>query len=313
MKTYRLEYLNRPVQQVILIWMFWIAFIHPALNAAADTSSSDDANLQPLNVVFDRLHFSEINHNDAVAALTVLARNFSQSVNADMDVEISSYDTADSLIGILDTENADLVIIHAKKYFQIPKRLRDQLEPIYITRIERAGPMGAYHLLAPESSGISGWADVAGKELLILKSYRCHLTSDWFKQSLEQNGVAEDSVRTETVDAVSNAILPVFFGKADACVVSDEAYVLMKELNPQIGKKLLPVETSPSFAEVIICLNQDFRNDRQLLIDSVQYMHLNPSGEQVMMLFKISQLVPFEERFLDNVQQLLSDTNQSPN
>lgn len=284
--------------------LFLLMFSYAGI-VTGHSDSSNESHDHRLHVVFDRSHFSDMNPSDAAAALKIWCQEFADEIDVEMDIDISSYDTMNTLAGFLERQEVDLVIINAKKYLQLDENYLDIIDPVFTTTINDGKSFGFYHLLANTDSGISGWKDCINKDLLLLKSYRCHLLEDWFIDSLRKADVPQQVVRVEEVDSVSKAILPVFFGNADACVVSDEAFQVMKELNPQIGKKLISVQTSPTYLEILLCIWKGYTDDREVLLDSVADMHMNPSGKQVMMLFRIAKLIEFQESFLENSRNLL--------
>jgi hypothetical protein len=52
---------------------------------------------------------------------------------------------------------------------------------------------------------------------------------------------------------VSRIILPVFFGKADACVVTLSAFDIMADLNPQITQQLKMKKQSEGLVFMLVC------------------------------------------------------------
>ena len=67
-----------------------------------------------------------------------------------------------------------------------------------------------------------------------------------------------DTYFTEETYAAKPAriILPIFFRKADACLVLESAYQAMVELNPQIGQQLTVLAKSPGFIRTIHCATE---------------------------------------------------------
>jgi hypothetical protein len=104
-----------------------------------------------------------------------------------------------------------------------------------------------------------------------------------------------------------SAVLPVFFGKKDACLVDDAGFQVMNELNLQVGKALQTVTISEPYVDGIVCLRNEgwpSAAQKQDVIDALAELHQEPAGQQILTLFKIGQLVPFEEKQLDTVKRL---------
>jgi phosphonate transport system substrate-binding protein len=105
---------------------------------------------------------------------------------------------------------------------------------------------------------------------------------------------------------LSRALLPVFFGKADACLVTRHDYDLMCELNPQIQRTLKPLAVSRVLVPSVTCLRRGYNSaHRTDIIDALGKLHEEPKGQQILSLFGVDRLVPFEEHFLDTAMKLV--------
>ena len=110
----------------------------------------------------------------------------------------------------------------------------------------------------------------------------------------------------ESVGKASRAVLPVFFGKADAVIVTLEAYETMEELNPQLSRTLETVVVSPSFSRALICVRDSFlRRVGDRVEDSLLFLHNDPQGRQLLTLFHVDGIVPFKAGDLDGIRDLL--------
>ena len=95
-------------------------------------------------------------------------------------------------------------------------------------------------------------------------------------------------------------MLPVFFKKAKAALVSEESLKLISELNPQLEKDLMIIYQSPIYLSSIACLNK--RSDepelRKIFYDILENLHTEPFGRQLLDLFRIEKLVTYKEEYL---------------
>lgn len=116
--------------------------------------------------------------------------------------------------------------------------------------------------------------------------------------------------RVEVVSKPAQAVLAVFFGKKDACVVDRSAFQVMAELNPQIRRSLETLAASEALANSVLCVSRDgwpLPEDRKNLLESLAELHLESTGQQILTLFKADQLVPFRQEVLANVRKLRDD------
>lgn len=88
-------------------------------------------------------------------------------------------------------------------------------------------------------------------------------------------------------------MLPVFFGQADACLLSSYSYQLMVELNPQIGKELTVLAMSPPLVHAIIAFDRRFdAEQRNKVYQAMLSLQESPKGQQVLSLFGLERLIP---------------------
>jgi phosphonate transport system substrate-binding protein len=99
-------------------------------------------------------------------------------------------------------------------------------------------------------------------------------------------------------------------------MVTQSSFDVMRELNPQIGKDLQELASSELFTDIVICLSHDDWTSDQGKADltkALGELHLEPAGQQILSLFKINQLIPFEEPYLDSVRKLQALSEKLPN
>ncbi len=103
----------------------------------------------------------------------------------------------------------------------------------------------------------------------------------------------------------SQAILSVYFGKVAACLVTRQSFDLASELNPQLSKGLTVIARKDKLLQGIIAVNsglsKEFKNKiRQAFLS----MPKTVEGKQVLLLFKISEIVPFTPGGLRETEDL---------
>jgi hypothetical protein len=84
----------------------------------------------------------------------------------------------------------------------------------------------------------------------------------------------------------------------------------MAELNPQVGKELERIATSPPLVSAVGCLRTDF-NERYegQITDTLELLHSDPQGKQILTLFRQGKLIRFKESYLAGVESLLKERN----
>ena len=92
------------------------------------------------------------------------------------------------------------------------------------------------------------------------------------------------------------AILPVFFGQALACVVTDRALQTHGELNPQIARELIVVARSPGLLPTLLSFGPACYDPlRTLMLRSIATLREKPQGRHVLELFGQSDVRPVRD------------------
>ena len=90
---------------------------------------------------------------------------------------------------------------------------------------------------------------------------------------------------------VSRVVLPVFFGQADACLVSRRGFEAMCELNPQLATDLTAIATSPLMVLCFYAFRKNYNNSNRHVLANVHTRLLtSPAGRQLATLFQFEGL-----------------------
>lgn len=273
--------------------------IRPAAGQAPIPPTQDT-----LRVVFSPDKFSSVNRNDALAAFKAWIETVGRRRGINLLVEADSYSSVPELQQVVRSRAADLLVLRSLEYLGLEKE-REMLDPVFMP--ERRNTIQQTYLLLTRRDRHLTLADLRGKKILLVNSLGTGLSRAWMADVLRQAGLGtlnDFSPIVEDANKPSAAILPVYFGKADACVVDAESFTVMKELNPQIGQALEAGRTSTPYLETIICVRGDYVKNRAELIEGLAELHEEASGRQILLVFKVDRLVPFENRALDTVREL---------
>ncbi|MGA1197595.1 MAG: PhnD/SsuA/transferrin family substrate-binding protein, partial [Candidatus Latescibacterota bacterium] len=104
----------------------------------------------------------------------------------------------------------------------------------------------------------------------------------------------------------TQAILPVFFQQADACLVPKTDFETAVQLNPQLGINLQILAESPGFKNSIACLQKEYYNNYAgLITEALKTIGQTEQGKQFFTLFRVNTMQRFDEAHLDNVKNLM--------
>jgi ABC-type phosphate/phosphonate transport system substrate-binding protein len=272
----------------------------------AATEERPVAPLTQLVLGYSEQVFFDVDVNDARAATKVWAEHFVHQKYPDARVETAIIPDPLSLEAALQSRRVDLFGVTALEYVELRDRLH--LEGVLVT-VGLAGPYEQFLMLSRTDAEFQKIADFRGKRALVEGSVGGFTPMIWVDTVLQEEGFSTATKFFSSVMTCSkpaSVILPVFFRQAEFCVVSASSFKTMSELNPQIGKELSVLKVSPSFATGVICFRNDLDARYKMDLKEIMLrMDKDPRGQQLLTLFRVKKLVPFDRRYIESVEDLL--------
>jgi len=263
--------------------------------------------LYVFNVGMARVCFLNVNRNDAIAAYRVFLENSGRRFGNIYKANPEVYDDTPAYEMAIQHQPINLAVMDPWQFLTMD--IHQQMKPFF-TSMENGKVGRRYVVLTRRESGLNTLSSLRGKNILQLEMASENVGKIWLDTQLLAGKLGTQQSFFESVEVVakpSAAVLPVFFGKYSACMVDDESFELMKELNPQVGRSLQIVAVSDIFADVVICLREGGWASEKFKSDTIQtlnQLHLDPAGQQICTLFKIDRLVPFEDSQLETIRKL---------
>lgn len=270
------------------------------------------SNLTPARLTFglSSRSLSDVTRNDAQAAFKTFTdaaarkRGYNLAFTARVFEDVATYQTAIREHQIL------TAVIDAWDY--VSADLAGHMEISFVK--ERGGEVGEqYLLLTRRGSAFNTLADLRGKELNLLESANAKLSRRWLNFLVLTNELGDPARYFSKIEAStkpSPVTLPVFFGKRPACVVTRAAFDVMRQLNPQLGRDLQTIATSPLLVETLLCTaptGWESEAFRQAFFDGMLAMSEEPAGQQILNLFRADRFVRFRPEQMATLTQLHAD------
>ncbi len=165
-------------------------------------------------------------------------------------------------------------------------------------------------LLVSNTSGIKRFTDLRNKRLSRLSNDRL---SDTFLevQCMKASGMAcRDFLQVKEEKRDIQSVYNVFFGRADAALVSLATLRTANELNPQVGQRLHVLLDWKAKALMFGMMTQHTQDSyRNLVLNSVAEVMKTPRGRQILELFKTDYLEPVDAEALRPYWALLREYN----
>ena len=200
----------------------------------------------------------------------------------------------------------DFLSLTSLDYLRIKKKLDIELSLGQV----KGGKGGVrYLLLVNENRGYKALGDLRDKKLLVPKGDE--IAALYLNTMLLKDRLGEAKrffAVVEEKNKPSQAILPVFFGQADACVTTDVSFKTTVELNPQLGRAIKILASSPELVTAVTAFRRSVNPDIQQKTREIGLkLKDNARGRQILMLFKLDDLRQIEETDLTSIRELVSD------
>jgi phosphonate transport system substrate-binding protein len=260
-----------------------------------------------LNVGFIQSCFLGVNRTDAASAFKVLADTVGRKRGYRLSTQTLVFESFEEIEAAVKAGSVNLAIIDSWRC--VGKDLGDSMTPYFVT--SEQGKLGkTYLLLTRRSSGVNSVGDLRGKDLLELDVANSTAGKAWLDTVLLEHHGSTPPASLRAVELVgkpSLAVLPVFFGKRSACLVDQFSFDLIRELNPQVGRELQTIAKSDPYVDNVLYLSHKGWASEKAKADVavvLAELHLEPAGQQILTLFKVGPMVPFQESQLDTVRKL---------
>lgn len=289
---------------IYIILLLLVSLVPDSLNG---TEPSEDH----FRIGFSDSMFTDVNENDARAAVRLWGESISQDHNIPTDPDPILFKGTGSMLRSLKTKNIDALGITILEYY----RLRHGVifSPIFLTH-HSGHVTERYVLLTHKKSRIKTPADLAGSNLQLHLNPRNCLAGIWLDTLLAGHGkpMADHFVGDISRDTqISKVVLPVFFQQADACIVTRNGFDTMAELNPQISRQLTVIAESSEIVPTVFAFRADYQPIFiNKLMTGIKNLKTTPAGRQVLTIFQCEDISEHPVSRLDTAMELIATHEQ---
>lgn len=146
------------------------------------------------------------------------------------------------------------------------------------------------------------------KDLLIEAGGHGSVAAMWLDTLLLERSLPESSRFFQSIDKVdkgSLAVMRLFFGKSDACVIQANTYTVMKELNPQLGDDLRILMVSPEFLMGIFGVVDGIDKETEtFILKFVDELGMDEEGADLLTMFRVKQISEFKPESMKTIETL---------
>jgi phosphonate transport system substrate-binding protein len=245
----------------------------------------------PIRLAVSESLISDVNINDARAAMQIWIKRMSQDYHLDVTLSVGIFDSTEEILRRARFGLLDAVALNILEYRQIA----DYIDSTQIVVDTGGATADQYLLLARRKSGAQHVRDLRGLRLTLLQTARMCVAPAWLAVTLDESrlGPSEKFFASVTTDfKIARVILPVFFGQADACLTSKRGYDTMCELNPQVATELVVLAASPAMVVTFHVFHKNYRGvSRERFAKVYTDVLQTAAGRQLATLFQFNGLV----------------------
>lgn len=266
-----------------------------------------DAPLAPFRFGFSSSILLNVGQNDARAAVRVWARAVAKERGVPVDPDPNVLGGEPDVDARLREATLEAVGITLPEYHSLVRRhaLSDLFVPVQSGRSNTS-----YLLLVHRQSGLRSLEDLRGKRAVFFENPRTCLARPWLELLLRARRLdSADSffASITPVRKVSGAVLPVFFRQSDVGLADQLGFDTLREMNPQVGRDLVPLVVSLPLVPVVFCLRSNFAApSKPEILRALEDLHRSPAGQQVLTVFQFDSIRPVPTSFLDHSLDLLA-------
>lgn len=254
---------------------------------------------------FSRSMFREMNEADTRAAVRSYAVALAQEYSLVVDSTPGIFSDVEGIGEAFASGSADVIAMSTEEYLALePATMRPEL----FTATSGGRMTEQYIVVVRIDSEYGKVSDLKGRKLMVYDSVRAALGSAWLEVLLDEQGCGAPQLffsRITPVPKLSRAVLPVFFNQADACLVTQNGFQVLGELNPQILKQLRVLERSPEYVPSVTAMRSNLSEDlAQVVLKATLSAQHSPAGQQVLTMFQCDHISELRPGHLENARAL---------
>lgn len=257
---------------------------------------------------FSRAIFSERSENDTIAAMQAWSQLVLNERRNRVKTSFYLYDSPEQMAEAVGHNEIDTLVFQFLEYPLLPSDLIRG--PCFRTNVN-----GKTHkqfvLLARGDGEIVGLEDLSATHVVVFDGESPGLPVLWLDAELAANGLGPLSKVVSTLEqdrSASAAVLGLFFGKYDACIVARRVFDSMAELNPQVAAQLEVLAVSPEIIPSAFCFHSEFDEDqKEKLLSEIERLHETTAGRQVINIFKAERMERIDDETVRRSLDLILD------
>lgn len=258
-----------------------------------------------LTLAYLKTGLNDLNNNEKQVALQLLSDELVK--NSDLQMTVKSVNTFPEIQHLIIVGEIDYVILNSYHYLTNADFI-DQYMSDAIWTIQR-GPldMENYILVTHKKYKNLTLSEFRNKNIsfhqqyLLMKFYLTYLV-----EQTSGLGVDHFFKKIKHTKTASQALLDVYFGGSDLCIVPKHIFDLTIELNPALKQNLAIFHQSGNqfIPVLIIDFNHSSLNNQQIVHKNISTINKSARGRQILEMFNIQSINRTELKRLQSMKQI---------
>lgn len=290
---------NKNIIKKFYLLLFFLVVINSA------HSQNQQLNNRPYRFIYSKELFFNTKTEDAIALTKIFTEKVKKQNGIEDEAEIVICNNDEEIIDATKT-NFDFVLTTTVTLVRLLKK--GNVKPVLVNQTQ--GSYGfVYYLVTRKDNNINHLSDLKNRKLNILARSDGQTPSLWLEKILRDDKLPVKNKFFEKITfdyKPTNILLPVFFNKVEAAVITKESYDVMCELNPNIKKNLNILATSKTLLFGVLSFDTKSKNKERekFIYDILTTMHNDADGRQFLNLFSLDKIIPYKEEYLTKFMEL---------
>lgn len=249
--------------------------------------------------------FQNVKTEDVYASTKILASELKKDMKSNEQYEIIVCSSIDEILERIKTP-FDVMYLSPIEYLKLKKKF--DLEPALISEIDN-NYGDIYYLITNKNENVKSIIDLKNSTINILSNADEQPPTIWLDKLLRENKLPAKHKFFKQVNLdykSNNVVLPVYFKKTGAAIVTKSGFELICELNPHIKEEIIVIHKSNPMMRAIFCF--DGRNNdaerKRFLSDYLQKLHASNHGKQILNLYMVKRIIPYKAEYIESILDL---------
>jgi phosphonate transport system substrate-binding protein len=255
----------------------------------------------PINIIVNEQILAVANRSDVVGAMQVWGELTSCIVKLNIETKVDVVGSQTEIRRRILDSKVDLLVLDSMQFTKLSDA--GLLDGVAVT--SNAGHPSLYTYLLLVDQQTTSLAQLHSKRAVFYATTGSSASLAWMATLLAKEHLGKIETffgPSEISNKATSCILPLFFGRVQACIISRLDWDLVKEMNPQLGSKIKILAESRPVLESVTAMPKRLIPHRQQIIDSLLTMHNYPAGNQILSLVKSGPMIPYRPEYIESTR-----------